>query len=865
VTITNAKSTVTSTNLTGDLTVTQNTGAVTLGTVSGTVTLGDTKANATIGSAGAVVATGNDQTQNITITTLGSAADSSISNFKDVTVNGNINTGTNDLTISTIAGDVNLKGTTTVDDLVISGVTGDVNLTGNVNAATSANITSITNLNAGANTIDTKVLSISASGNVTVDTLNGQGLATSTASIFTTPTSNVTINTTNTKTTVSNTNNVTINDANKAVELYSVTKADLLDISGAVASVKAGEAAKAVIASGDTLNIGAGEVGATYDVGNGSIVGASVNNLTIHAASMKATPLTATVISVGAMLTATGPLKVSFTQPNVQIEGNLNFKTDVEFATTNNFTFDSIKGSPTQHSAVAQTSDITVAGTISGTNAALWQLMKAKSSAAFAFEATDATVVNEFTLVGKYDDIAQSGTFNHTYVDSTGVTQTEVVPYSQVFTAGAINNTTGSDSTVVEGTTDNGVLKVRYSVSGGNVVHEILSNNYIETHVATNPNEAEYARVLDNIKHTGSLDKDSELIRDVKMPYITGAKSLSGALPNAMGFSARQQLNLANSVMFTNLEYLGMMRSMLSVPVALTTSQYVRPDYAHDGSEKGYEGVTSVSIRSINRMGTFSGTDGNSDASSYSAGGLANVDYIVNNDLFCGLSFGGSYSRANGDNGAGHVESTNFIVNAYVDYLLRDGLDFYFGMTYSYGDNTSFREASLGEARCDYESGLLGIFGGLRYTMQIPNTPITITPMIGATFASLFTDSAREKDYTGADAMEYNGADYQSLRTIVGAEFAYYLEDVVRFSLNAMYLHECLDNRYDVGYSLNPSLFGANTGTVRGSKLGRDYAVLGCGASGYVSDEVAIGANYNAEVSRNELNHYIGAYVKFEF
>ena len=211
------------------------------------------------------------------------------------------------------------------------------------------------------------------------------------------------------------------------------------------------------------------------------------------------------------------------------------------------------------------------------------------------------------------------------------------------------------------------------------------------------------------------------------------------------------------------------------------------------------------------------------------------------------------------------VESTNLIINLYGDYQITDGLDAYIGLTYSYGDNKSEREAAAGKAKVDYESDTFGAFGGLRYTIKPCGLPFSITPLLGVNYSAVLTKSATEKEYTGPDAMSYAGGDYHSIRTLAGFEAAYHCEDILRIAVSAMYAHEFLDNRYNVGYSLDPSMFAVSSGILRGSVIERDYAILGFGINGNVTDSVSVGANYNAEVSVSELNHHIGGYIRFEF
>lgn len=397
-----------------------------------------------------------------------------------------------------------------------------------------------------------------------------------------------------------------------------------------------------------TIEIGADEVGAVYETGGNPLINsqsgsATVDKLILHASAIKSDALTGTVLDIGAASTGER-LQLSFTQNDVEIVGKLNFASDVELVTENNWTFDSVK-SAGQHSAVGRTSDVAVNGVLGGTEKSVWNFLKAKSHAAFAFEAADESVVNEFTLVGKYDDVSQSGSFNHTYRDSAG----------------------------------------------------------------------------------------------------------------------------------------------------------------------------------------------------------------------------GAYSRATGDNVSAKAESTNLIINFYGDYQITDGLDAYIGLTYSYGDNKSEREAAAGKAKVDYESDTFGAFGGLRYTIKPCGLPFSITPLLGVNYSAVLTKSATEKEYTGSDAMSYAGGDYHSIRSLAGFEAAYHCEDILRIAVSAMYAHEFLDNRYNVGYSLDPSMFVVSSGILRGSVIERDYAILGLGINGNVTDSVSVGANYNAEVSLSELNHHIGGYIRFEF
>ena len=704
-------------------------------------------------------------------------------------------------------------------------------------------------------------INIKASGNIAVGSLDGDADNTEATLSGTQSSSVITVDTANVYTIISNAAEVAVNKAANYLDLGSVGNAEIRSIADGVDYARADDGPFMYADNVGTIEIGADEVGAVYETGGNPLIKSQsgVDELILHASAIKSTALTGKVLDIGAASTG-DRLRLSFTQNDVEIVGKLNFASDVELVTENNWTFDSVK-SAGQHSAVGRTSDVAVNGVLGGTEKSVWNFLKAKSHAAFAFEAADESVVNEFTLVGKYDDVPQSGSFNHTYRDSAGEIQNETAQYSQNLTATDLY-ATDIDTNTVSGTTDNGILDVEYSVSDGKVVHEIKANRFVEKTVAKTANEAEFAKIIDSLKHSGDLDKDSENIRDIKMPYITGEKSLSASLPNAMTYAVRQQAALANSIALSTVDYISATRAMLGRPVFAGSEEVAA---VSDGSEKDISDVTSVSFRSVNRLGDFAGTDGNSGANSYSTGGLANLEYIVNRDLFFGISAGGAYSRATGDNVSAKAESTNLIINLYGDYQITDGLDAYIGLTYSYGDNKSEREAAAGKAKVDYESDTFGAFGGLRYTIKPCGLPFSITPLLGVNYSAVLTKSATEKEYTGQDAMTYAGGDYHSIRTLAGFEADYQYRDILRIAVRAMYAHEFLDNRYNVGYSLDPSMFAVSSGILRGSSIERDYAMLGFGINGNVTDSVSVGANYNAEVSVSELNHHIGGYIRFEF
>ena len=266
-------------------------------------------------------------------------------------------------------------------------------------------------------------INIKASGNIAVGSLEGDADNTEATLSGTQSSSVITVDTANVATKISNAAEVAVNKAANYLDLESVGNAEIRSIADGVNYTQVNDRAFMYADNVGTIEIGADEVGAVYETGGNPLINsqsgsATVDKLILHASAIKSDALTGTVLDIGAASTGER-LQLPFTQNDVEIVGKLNFASDVELVTENNWTFDSVK-SAGQHSAVGRTSDVAVNGVLGGTEKSVWNFLKAKSHAAFAFEAADESVVNEFTLVGKYDDVPQSGSFNHTYRDFGG-------------------------------------------------------------------------------------------------------------------------------------------------------------------------------------------------------------------------------------------------------------------------------------------------------------------------------------------------------------------------------------------------------------------------------------------------------------
>ena len=186
-------------------------------------------------------------------------------------------------------------------------------------------------------------INIEASGNIAVGSLDGDADNTEATLSGTQSSSVITVDTANVATKISNAAEVAVNKAANYLDLESVGNAEIRSIADGVNYTQVNDRAFMYADNVGTIEIGADEVGAVYDTGENPLISqsggsATVDKLILHASAIKSTALTGTVLDIGAA--TSDRLQLSFTQNDVEIVGKLNFASDVELVTANNWTFD---------------------------------------------------------------------------------------------------------------------------------------------------------------------------------------------------------------------------------------------------------------------------------------------------------------------------------------------------------------------------------------------------------------------------------------------------------------------------------------------------------------------------------------------
>ncbi|MBO5254244.1 MAG: autotransporter outer membrane beta-barrel domain-containing protein, partial [Opitutales bacterium] len=281
---------------------------------------------------------------------------------------------------------------------------------------------------------------------------------------------------------------------------------------------------------------------------------------------------------------------------------------------------------------------------------------------------------------------------------------------------------------------------------------------------------------------------------------------------------------------------------------------------------KNIEGTSMVSVRNMNRVASY-GSDSNASGSdNYVFGGLVNVDYIVNEDLFFGAGVGGFESKSSGRGVAGDADAESVVLNAYGDYAFAENFDWYFGATYSFNMNEAERTDSAGGiAKQDWDSHTIGMFTGVRYTWKpLENQEFYVKPLVGVNANFVLGEDSTSRGAGAADTISTDIGDYTSFKSVVGVELTYDFSNGFYLAGRMLYTHEFADDSYD----FNASMMGVNTanGTfrVRGNEVDRDAGILSIGAGYSFNENWSAYLDYAAEIT-SDVFHNINAGIQYKF
>ena len=390
----------------------------------------------------------------------------------------------------------------------------------------------------------------------------------------------------------------------------------------------------------------------------------------------------------------------------------------------------------------------------------------------------------------------------------------------------------------------------------GKVVFNVSKNSFFENR-ATSENEKAFAQVLDSAEYTGNDASDERAVA-VKRNYYNLAQNggFASALPQAVSRAARMNMDLANIVHLDTINRTSATRDMLNA--------YGKKLNEFGRSDSLVRGTSFVTVRNINRFASYGGDSYASGSNDYIYGGLVNAEYIVNEDLFAGLGVGGFQAKSSGKDNSGKAETQSFALNLYGDYAFYDGFDWYFGATYAFGMNKTDRQRGAEIATSDWNSNLVGVFSGVRYTWKpFEDQSIAIKPLVGVN-ANFLLNPSYDEDAGGLDKLSIEERDYSSFKTIVGVEAVKAFDFGLSVAARMFYTHEFADNSYNVGATLSDSYRTYGSFVYRGYEMDRDSGIFGIGLGYDINPDWRVYLDYAAEVS-GDVYHNLNAGVQLKF
>ena len=395
-----------------------------------------------------------------------------------------------------------------------------------------------------------------------------------------------------------------------------------------------------------------------------------------------------------------------------------------------------------------------------------------------------------------------------------------------------------------------------YNNAENRVAFKIEKNSFFENR-ATSENEKAFAQVLDSAEYTGNDASDEKAVA-VKRNYYNLAQNggFASALPQAVSRAARMNMDLANIVHLDTINRTSATRDMLNA--------YGKKLNEFGRSDSLVRGTSFVTVRNINRFASYGGDSYASGSNDYIYGGLVNAEYIVNEDLFAGLGVGGFQAKSSGKDNSGKAETQSFALNLYGDYAFYDGFDWYFGATYAFGMNKTDRQRGAEIATSDWNSNLVGVFSGVRYTWKpFEDQSIAIKPLVGVN-ANFLLNPSYDEDAGGLDKLSIEERDYSSFKTIVGVEAVKAFDFGLSVAARMFYTHEFADNSYNVGATLSDSYRTYGSFVYRGYEMDRDAGIFGVGLGYDINADWRVYLDYAAEVS-GDVYHNLNAGVQLKF
>ncbi|MCE9520856.1 MAG: autotransporter domain-containing protein, partial [Alphaproteobacteria bacterium] len=264
------------------------------------------------------------------------------------------------------------------------------------------------------------------------------------------------------------------------------------------------------------------------------------------------------------------------------------------------------------------------------------------------------------------------------------------------------------------------------------------------------------------------------------------------------------------------------------------------------------EGQFSVWGRILGVQGDNQGRGGASGSDFTVTGGIVGADYVLSPRLIVGAA----------------AQLTNTDVDFKHRRDTADVRSFEVGGYFSYGDadfcvngNASIIFHDFNTYRFPFEADAQGAYQGRTVSAYAEAgkvfefDTVRVEPVLALSFAALDTDAYRETGSAGGKLLIVEGASHMSLKSMIGARFAYPL-DVLESGrkivpeARLLWGHEYLDDQAQFRAAL--SSLPDNPFTVRGQRFSRDSLLAGVGLNVPLSAKAALYADYDLSLSRDQ-------------
>lgn len=258
-------------------------------------------------------------------------------------------------------------------------------------------------------------------------------------------------------------------------------------------------------------------------------------------------------------------------------------------------------------------------------------------------------------------------------------------------------------------------------------------------------------------------------------------------------------------------------------------------------------------------LGGSAQSDGNSSAARYGVGGsLTGGDRWLDDNTLVGVFGGYTGSRFTSGDGNGRVSDNAGQGGVYL--LRREDLFYVTGLVGGQGDNyASRRSIAVGginrTATAEY-GGWQG-FGYGELGTNFGDDVVMLQPYAALQYVHLRQDGFEESG-AGALNLTAGGSDVDSLRGFLGLRMRY---DYNAFNggrrlipeVQASWLHEYLETTGSLNTRF--AAVGGNGFNTTGLYVGRDWALLGAGATYVVSDNIHLSGNYYTQANEYQVYH----------